>query len=153
MVSLRFPWLRLMGSVVLLTGMVLCSLPASAATHSPAPQHPSVVGTWNLTVTFPDGHREASQALFNSNGVFVNLTPGPGGGTWFATDDDSAFCYTFSEVILVKGTFTALIEVKQHGKLSTDGTMYTAEGTGSVYDAATGNLLVVNHTTTLATRA
>lgn len=152
MVSLRFSWLRSIGVVVLLTSIVVCSLPASAASHTPH-AHSSVVGKWNLTVTFPDGHTEASQVLFNQNGVFVNLTPGPGGGKWFPTEQDGAFCYTFSEVIFSQGTFTALVEVHQRGKLSVDGKAYTAEGTGSVYDATTGNLIIVNHTATVATRA
>lgn len=118
-----------------------------------AAQKRTPVGTWNLMVTFPDGHTEASQVIFNRNGVFVNLTPGPGGGKWFPTEDDATFSYAFSEVILVNGTFTALVEVQQTGKLNADGTAFTASGTGSVYDPATGNLLMVNHTTTVATRA
>lgn len=143
-------WLRVISLVVLLTGIVLFSVPASAASY---PSDASVVGKWNLIVTFPDGHTEASQVIFNRNGVFVNLTPGPGGGKWFPTEQDLTFRYIFSESILVNGTFTALVEVQQTGKLSTDGSTFTAEGTGSVYDPTTGNLFVVNHTTTVATRA
>ena len=75
------------------------------------------------------------------------------GGKWRATGADLTFCYTFSEVIVINGTFTALVEVHQTGTLSADGTTYTAHGTGSVYDPATGNLLTVNHTHTHATRA
>ena len=150
-VSLRF--FRLWTGVVLLLASILfCSLPVSAASSSPGHTQ-SVVGKWNLMVTFPDGHTEPSQVIFNQNGTFVNLTPGPGGGKWFTTEQDATFYYTFSEVILVNGTFTALVEVQQTGKLSADGSTFTAEGTGSVYDPATGNLIMVNHTTTVATRA
>ena len=145
-------WLRVVSLFLLLTGIVLFSLPASAASSSPGHTQ-RVVGTWNLMVTFPDGHTEPSQVIFNQNGTFVNLTPGPGGGKWFTIKQDATFSYRFSEVILTNGMFTALVEVQQTGKLNADGSTFTAEGTGSVYDPATGNLVMVNHTTTVATRA
>lgn len=147
----RFPWIRWTSIFVLLTGIVLASLPASAASHTPD-AHMSVVGKWNLQVTFPDGHQEASQVIFNQNGTFVNLTPAPGGGKWVSSEKSSSFSYVFSEVILTNGAFTVLVEVEQSGKLSADGKTYTASGTGSVYDATTGNLIVINRTTTIATR-
>jgi len=152
----RSPWLRWMGIIFLAVALVFTvggSAQVSAASHAPATQDPSVVGKWNLRVTFPDGHTEPSQVIFGADGVFVNLTPAPGGGRWFSTGGRS-FTYVFAETIVnASGVYTTLVEVEQRGTLGEDGKSYTASGNGYVYDPSTGKLLAVNHTTTVATRA
>lgn len=152
----RSLWLRWMGTIFLATALVFAvggSAQVSAASRAPATQHASVVGKWNLLVTFPDGHTEPSQVIFGDDGVFVNLTPGPGGGRWFSTGDRT-FRYVFAETFVnASGVYTTLVEVEQKGTLSEDGKSYTASGNGYVYDPSTGKLLAVNPTTTVATRA
>ena len=151
----RSPWLRWLGVISLAAALAFTvsgSVDVSAAAQAPATQHASVVGKWHLLVTFPDGHTEPSQVLFGDDGVFVNLTPGPGGGRWFATGGRT-FTYVLAETFVVNGTYTTLVEVEQKGTLSEDGKSYTAAGNGYVYDPSTAKLLTVNHTTTVATRA
>jgi hypothetical protein len=147
--------LRWLGSLLLAAAVLFTvggSSQVSAASHAPATQDPSVAGKWNLKVTFPDGHTEPSQVIFGEDGVFVNLTPAPGGGRWFSTGGRS-FRDLFAETIVnASGVYTALVEVEQKGTLSEDGKSFTASGNGYVYDPSTGKLLAVNHTTTVATR-
>ena len=153
------PKLRRLGRF-LLAGAILAAVlftaggssQVSAASHDlPNPSLVrTLVGKWHLNVTFPDHHVEQSQVVFGQDGVFINITPAPGGGRWFETGGHT-FKYLFAETFVSGGVYTTLVEVEQNGVLSADGTSFTASGNGYVYDT-TGKLLAINATTTVATR-
>ncbi len=112
------------------------------------------VGTWNLQVFFLDcsrkGQTEPSQIEMDLSGAWVNYTPYPGGGTWYATGT-STFNYLFTEIIIVNGQFMGFVQVTQQAQL-TSSTTYTASGSGSSYDSQ-GHFLETCDTQTTATLA
>ena len=125
-------------------------LPMPFVKNSSVEEELCLAGTWDLTVSFPDGHSEQSQVVFNRNGVVINVTPFPGKGEW-RTKEKTAFSYSFVEPITPHGQFQAVVEVRQNARLSIDCNSYTASGTGTVYDAQ-GNRITQMHTTTVATK-
>lgn len=114
-------------------------------------------GQWNLIVTFTGtGQKNPSEVIYAPGGIFLNLTPGPGAGKWYATgngkgDDRRTFFYEFTELIYTNGTLTNYVHVTQQGKLSKDGKSYTAHGVGILHDMD-GTEMLRNPTTTVATR-
>jgi len=111
----------------------------------------SPVGRWNLTVTFPDGSQSPSSLRFTPDGTVINYTPGPGTGIWSMISSNQ-FQYSFIEEIDdSEGNEICYVDVQQQATLSTDGSIYTASGQGTVH-AMDGMLLGVNPTTTQATR-
>jgi hypothetical protein len=115
-----------------------------------------LIGTWRVTVTYHEGplqgQSERSRVIFAPDHTFLILLPAPGAGTW-QSDVSDAISFSFTELLNYRadGTCSGYVKVTQQGRLSQDGTSFTASGQGVVY-SVDGTHLATNKTTTEATR-
>ena len=110
-----------------------------------------LIGTWQWTVTFHEGplqgQLEINRVIFAPDHTFLILLPNPGAGTW-QTDASDSISFSFTELLnyCTDGTCTGYVFVTGRGRLSQDGTSFTASGQGEVY-SADGAYLATNKTT------
>lgn len=105
----------------------------ASSRHRGAP----LVGTWDLTVRFPDGLENPTLIQFSSSGSLVEtnaLTRSTGLGEW-RRESVKRYSYRFWEHIFDSdGTLTNFVRVAHEVSLERSGDTFTGSGVGLVYD-------------------
>lgn len=119
----------------------------------------TLIGTWKLAVTFPDGTTQTSFVTYGpEENLLLVLSPNPGSGRWEIRGAER-FSYHFTELVHYTppsdsqspGTCAAYVVSTQMATLRAGGRSYTSSGVAHVYTPV-GRLQRTLTTTSVATK-